>query len=163
MSAGSPPTTSPGSSSEPTPETNAASITGIRDRILAIMAVLQAEALGVTFLDDPVGFVLAVVLEWFTATVTSIFGQGAYVLLDAARILVERAIIPFGAVILSPFMMVAEGIEVGLTSLHLRILQLAELAGPLGIIVIVLVWIAIGYGSIVLGSLLGRLRERILL
>lgn len=105
----------------------------------AIAALTGASALGVSLVDDPVGFVIAVIVEWFVGGILSLL-EAIVMLISTVWIELTDAIIILGSALAESGGIVGETIALVLNELILVVESVASIGGPAAPFIIVLVW-----------------------
>lgn len=111
-----------------------------RSRFAKLVSALSVSTLGYNFLQNPQGFVLAVILDWFVDAVTGLAGAVGKVLGDVWGIFADAVIGALGAAIAAPFVALADVVEELLALVSSLATDLAAGAGPFGVLVAIGVW-----------------------
>lgn len=98
--------------------------------------VVGATAGGIALTDDPVGFVQAVVAEWFVSGVLSLVGMFSLAL-ETGFNAVTGSLMSVGQGLLSPFVIFGELVIEQLEVIDQTLAGLATAAGPLSFIVVI--------------------------
>lgn len=119
---------------------------GIRDSAVPewAVALTSASAMGVYLVDDPIGFVLAVVYESIVEGALTFAGQVAVLIMalyrEVASVVLGILMIPLGlGGVLGDVVLSLVGLVTGLMD------ALAAAAGPFAPVVIALMWVVVAY------------------
>lgn len=112
---------------------------GISGTVATMYAALTTSVEGIRFLDDPIGFVEAVVFQLIESTVYYIVGSIAITIGDLWDLLIST-VATIGGSIVSPFGSVGDVITDLLADLASLIAGAAQAAGPLAVPLSVLLW-----------------------
>jgi hypothetical protein len=130
----------------------ASEVSALRSRVSAIVAALSVSVFGITFLDNPIGFVKAIVTRYVVdvalngagllgGTIEDLYGIGVGALLDA------------GGAVGDGFGSVGGALLDLVGSLNQLVVSVASGAGPLAPIVVVVLWSGVGITLALLGRI----------
>jgi len=123
----------------------------MREEIQSLIEAATTEVYGVSFIDDPVGFVLAVIIDWFVGLTEAIAGQlgvSFLVIWEQLTLVLTSS----GRALLVPFAVLGDLFLGGLSDVNGLLIGLASAAGPLSPFVLMGFWFAIAYVLLRVGS-----------
>ena len=146
-------------------DSTAEALSGIRSRLGTITAALSASVLGVSFLDNPEGFVVASLINWVLGFLDAVVGRVAVILRSTIYGTLADVLARAGAAALAPFGAAGDVALDLLDGAEAFVVDLAAQAGPFGPVVIVLALVDLLLQNVELllplVSSLRRLSERI--
>lgn len=130
-----------------------------RSRLGQITSALSVSVLGVDFLSNPEGFVVASVINWILGFFVGLAGQVAVILRDSVIGTFVDAVASAGAVVLDPFALAGDVVVDLVGSVEALSVGLAANAGPLGFLAPVVAWAVV---ALAVGALVSLIRKVIL-
>lgn len=114
-----------------------------------LRTLTAASVLGVSLKDDPTGFVMAVIVDWFIGGIIDLVGELAATSALAWGVAAD-AYVTAQSEVAGSFGIVGDAIIDALTTVNSTIVMLSINGGPLSPLLIIVMWSVIGLGLAIL-------------